>query len=418
MNETRMKITIAALLIVGLGGAGATLWATQRKEREQTPPTNPAPRRAEARAADKDEAGGGLDTPQSEDAAKQLARNKALSRDNLKQLALAMHNYHDVNRTLPLAATTDKKGKALLSWRIALLPYLGEPNLYNQFHLDEPWDSPHNKKLLSKMPAVFAPLGVKTWQPFSTFYQVFVSARSPAGANQPGMMPPGAAGGSPGQPPAPGTPGGSGRPSMPPGGGRKIPGTPPGAPGMPGAPGGPPGAPGAPPGMGAAAGAAVDSGPSAAFVKGKAGRMVDFLDGTSNTILIVEAGNPVPWTKPEDLRYAEDEPLPELGGLFPDAIHAVFADGAVHTLMREYDEQHLRYAITRDDGNPLDWVRIQGHPNSDAKERGSGGEDPRLKQLKEEHAQLQAELKKLRAEMNALKAEVRRMQRPEQRKDP
>jgi chromosome segregation ATPase len=146
--------------------------------------------------------------------------------------------------------------------------------------------------------------------------------------------------------------------------------------------------------------------------------MVDFLDGTSNTILIIEAGNPVPWTKPEDLHYAEDEPLPELGGLFADAIHAVFADGAVHTLMREYDEQHLRYAITRDDGNQLDWVKIQGHPNSDAKERGQGGEDPRLKKLKEEHAQLQAELKKLRAEMNALKAEVRRMQRPEQRKDP
>ena len=44
-----------------------------------------------------------------------------------------------------------------MSWRVALLPFLEENQLYHQFHLDEPWDSPHNKPLLAKMPEVFKP---------------------------------------------------------------------------------------------------------------------------------------------------------------------------------------------------------------------------------------------------------------------
>jgi hypothetical protein len=50
----------------------------------------------------------------------------------------------------------DKNGKVLLSWRVLLLPYLEEGALYKQLKLDEPWDSKHNKKLLEKMPKVFA----------------------------------------------------------------------------------------------------------------------------------------------------------------------------------------------------------------------------------------------------------------------
>jgi hypothetical protein len=357
-----------------------------------------------------------------------------------------MHNYNDVNAHLPLAATTDKKGKALLSWRVALLPYLEEQELYKQFKLDEPWDSAHNKKLLSKMPAVFAPPGVKTRQPFTTFYQVFVSARTPARAAPQGM---------PRMPGMPGMPGAAGRPGgqpMAPG----MPGAYPGGPEMPGPPSG--GLPsGMMPGTGGAAG---DSGPTAAFVKGAATRFpAEFPDGTSNTILVIEAGNPVPWTKPEDLHYAEDEPLPELGGLFPDAIHALFADGAVHTLRRSYVEKHLRYAITRDDGEALDLPKIEAQPHRATRGRGSdaygssvkdwqrkneslrkeveqtheriqllkreleverelASEDPRLTQLKEEHARLQAELKKLRAVIDTLNAELHQMQRPEQRKNP
>jgi hypothetical protein len=77
------------------------------------------------------------------------------SMNNLKQMALAFHNYADVNKgTLP-AAIVSKDGKPLLSWRVAILPYLDQNELYKQFKLDEPWDSEHNKKLIEKMPAMF-----------------------------------------------------------------------------------------------------------------------------------------------------------------------------------------------------------------------------------------------------------------------
>jgi hypothetical protein len=75
---------------------------------------------------------------------------------NLMTLALAMHNYHSAHNTFPPAFSRDKQGKPLLSWRVLVLPYLDAKDLYDQFHLDEPWDSPHNKALISKMPRNYA----------------------------------------------------------------------------------------------------------------------------------------------------------------------------------------------------------------------------------------------------------------------
>jgi len=75
---------------------------------------------------------------------------------NLKRIGLAMHNYHQAHKAFPRQANVDHTGKPLLSWRVQILPFLGQQELYNQFHLDEPWDSEHNKDLISKMPAVFA----------------------------------------------------------------------------------------------------------------------------------------------------------------------------------------------------------------------------------------------------------------------
>jgi hypothetical protein len=75
---------------------------------------------------------------------------------HLRQLALAAITYADRHeRRLPAAATFDQGGKPLLSWRVHLLPYLGEEKLYKEFHLDEPWDSDHNKTLVEKMPEVY-----------------------------------------------------------------------------------------------------------------------------------------------------------------------------------------------------------------------------------------------------------------------
>jgi hypothetical protein len=82
------------------------------------------------------------------------AARRAQSTNNLKQIALAMHNFHDVNRTFPSATTTPKGGK--LSWRVQILPFIEQQALFNQFKLDEPWDSEHNKKLIAQMPQVYA----------------------------------------------------------------------------------------------------------------------------------------------------------------------------------------------------------------------------------------------------------------------
>jgi uncharacterized protein DUF1559 len=77
-------------------------------------------------------------------------------KNNFKQIGLAMHNFHDTHKHFPAATSTDKKAKQLLSWRVHILTFLNQVPLYQQFHLDEPWDSEHNKTLIKKMPEVYA----------------------------------------------------------------------------------------------------------------------------------------------------------------------------------------------------------------------------------------------------------------------
>ncbi len=85
-------------------------------------------------------------------AAREAAR-RMQSSNNLKQIVLAVHNYHEVYRRLP--ANIEKDGKPLLSWRVQILPFIEKGQLYEQFKLDEPWDSPHNIALLDQMPMVY-----------------------------------------------------------------------------------------------------------------------------------------------------------------------------------------------------------------------------------------------------------------------
>ena len=92
--------------------------------------------------------------------ARQSAR-RASSMNYIKQIGLAMHNYHDVYGHLPAAYTTDDDGKPLLSWRVHILPYVEEMPLYKEFHLDEPWDSEHNRKLIPRMPQAYKAPGSK-----------------------------------------------------------------------------------------------------------------------------------------------------------------------------------------------------------------------------------------------------------------
>jgi hypothetical protein len=105
------------------------------------------------------------------------ARQRARSGNNLKQLMIAIHNYHDTYNRMP-ANITDKDGKPLLSWRVLLLPYIEQENLYKQFKLDEPWDSANNKKLLAKMPPLFR-TGFEPKDTTKTHYQVFAGPGTP-----------------------------------------------------------------------------------------------------------------------------------------------------------------------------------------------------------------------------------------------
>ncbi len=198
--------------------------------------------------------------------------------NNLKQIGLAMLNHEAAMGTLPPAALCDRSGKPLLSWRVAILPYIEQENLYRQFKLDEPWDSPNNSKLLAMMPKVYALPGREA-KKGETFFRVF------AGPNTP-------------YPPELLRTGG---------------------------------------------------GPS----------LVQFTDGTSNTLLVVESSDSTPWTKPDELTVDPMKPLPKLGGALPDGFLALFADGSVHVLPKKIPEKTLRNLIDPNDGNVVDWQQIE-----------------------------------------------------------
>jgi hypothetical protein len=188
---------------------------------------------------------------------------------------MAMLNYQAEHGRLPPAVVYGDSGQPLYSWRVLVLPYIEQESLYKEFHLDEPWDSPHNITLLPKMPGVYAPPSHKQSRvpPYNTVCHVFV-------------------------------------------------------------------------------------GKGAAF-EGREGLRLpaDFPDGVSNTFPVVEAGEPVPWTKPEDLVYDPDGPLPELRCLFNDGFRARMADCAGRFVRKGTSEAALRAAITRNAGDTLgpDW---------------------------------------------------------------
>jgi hypothetical protein len=209
-----------------------------------------------------------------------------LAASNLRQVAIAMHNYHNDYRHLPQPAIYDKNGRPLLSWRVMLLPYLEEEGLYKQFHLDEPWDSPHNLTLLCKMPKVFKPVGDVEVERYHTFSQVVVGTGAPFEH------------------------------------GRDI-------------------------------------------TLG----MITVADGVTDTWLVVEAGEAVPWTKPADLVYDPDGPLPTFGGLFaprfrlynddfrsPGGFNAAYGDGSTRWIrpISKHDEKAVRRLITWNDGEKDD----------------------------------------------------------------
>jgi hypothetical protein len=115
------------------------------------------------------------------------ARNRTASQNNLKEIALGFHIYASKHDSSLPNDVLGKDGKPLLSWRVVLLPHIGEKKLYEQFRLYEPWDSKHNLPLVEKMPKVYACPRAKLKNKGYTVYQVFagpgavyVKGRAPA----------------------------------------------------------------------------------------------------------------------------------------------------------------------------------------------------------------------------------------------
>ena len=99
-------------------------------------------------------------------------RGRSQSTNNLKQIGLALHNFLSANDHFP-GDIRGKDSKPLLSWRVAILPFIEQQALFNEFHLDEPWDSTHNKALIAQMPATFAVPDGSPTEPGLTFYRGF-----------------------------------------------------------------------------------------------------------------------------------------------------------------------------------------------------------------------------------------------------
>ncbi len=107
----------------------------------------------------------------------QLDYEAGVCSKNCEQIGRAVLQFASANDALPPQAIVDPEGSPLLSWRVAILPYLGEEDLYNEFHLDEPWDSEHNLTLLPRMPELYlcpTDSDEVDRQEGLTYYQAFV----------------------------------------------------------------------------------------------------------------------------------------------------------------------------------------------------------------------------------------------------
>ena len=87
-------------------------------------------------------------------AAREAAR-RAACMNKLRQIDLALQKYMSSNGRFPPAATTDKNGRPLMSWRVAILPYMEQNSLYRQYDPKQPWNSPENLGFVKQMPPEF-----------------------------------------------------------------------------------------------------------------------------------------------------------------------------------------------------------------------------------------------------------------------
>ncbi len=111
--------------------------------------------------------------------AAQSTASHVQSQNNLKQIGLAFHNYADINKHFPPPVLYGgKSGKVPYSWRVAILPYLDQSDLYNAYNFDEPWDGPSNSKLIDRMPSTYAYPGMGSTSKTHAAYFVFTGPQT------------------------------------------------------------------------------------------------------------------------------------------------------------------------------------------------------------------------------------------------
>ena len=211
-------------------------------------------------------------TPKEEKLAPPTANELKTSENNLKQIGLALHNYESAMQVFPNNSNPQGK-KPAVSWRVAILPFIEQENLFKAYKFDEEWDGENNKKLIEKMPTTYAPVRVKTKEKGHTFYRGF-------------------------------------------------------------------------------------TGKGTLFEEGKPFSLAKITDGTSNTIAVVEAGESVPWTKPDDIPFDAKKDLPKLGGLFDGEFHIALCDGSVRKVKAKFDADILKAMITRNGGEVVDVKKL------------------------------------------------------------
>ncbi len=206
-------------------------------------------------------------------------RGNVQAMNNLKQLALGMHNMHDSYGQFPgdVGFWAGQKNPPL-SWRVSMLPFIEQENIYRKLDPSKPWDDDTNLKILeaAAMPKVFEHPG-RPAPKNHTYFRIFSYPKNAKGNDRP------------------------------------------------------------------------------FFEEGQRGpKLTSITDGTSNTLMIVEAGEAVPWYKADVLAYDGKLPLPQLGDKEADVFLAAFGDGSVRSFRRsKLDEATLRALITRSGGEPV-----------------------------------------------------------------